>query len=127
MSKRGKKGRPVIDAAKILNNPVRVKKGDKIVAMSPMQAEYEHLAAQAINGCVKAMCRFVRDALRLGLIEKAEPQAEYPQRLVVPKDWRIDEFSAHFDRYGFPPWPGPRDGLTPEARALLNVRKRRTK
>lgn len=115
-----------IDAAKLLNGAVRVKVGDRVQTMSPIQAEFEQLATLALGGCVKSMCRFLREALRLGVIEKAMPELEYPMRLEIPKDWDRDEFMAQYEKYGFPPWPGPRDGLTEAARKAMPLSKRRS-
>lgn len=127
MSNSRKKAALSVDVAKLLNGPIRVKVGDRFVTMSPVEAEFERCAIQAMNGSVKAMCRFVRLCLRMGLIEQAEPEGEFPQVLRIPKDWDHDEFMEQYERHGFPPWPGPRDGLTADARAQLQAKKGRTK
>lgn len=114
MTKR--KGKGPIDVRGILEKKVRVKRGDTVSSMDPFDAELEGLVAKAVGGSVKHCGRFVRYCIKHGVIAKPEPYDDDYVDTIIPDDWDDDEYSAMFDRFGPPPWPGPRDGLTPEAR-----------
>ena len=125
MTKRKSKRTPLIDLDHVLNGPVKVKVGDKVQTMSPIEAEYEQLAMRAMNGDVQAGIQFVRLCIKEGLVARAQPDDDWDYRLIIPDDWSNEEWSANFDKYGPPPWPGERDGLTDEAREERAAKKRR--
>lgn len=47
---------------------------------------------------------------------KTPVQQSFPSVVIIPTRWDGDAWMTNFRKYGPPPWPGPDDGLTDEAR-----------
>lgn len=43
----------------------------------------------------------------------------------IPRDWAKEQFLDMLGKFGAPPWPGPRDGLTVDARARWELERAR--
>lgn len=96
--------------------------------MGPFEAQFEQCAAAALKGDIPACRTFIRWSLREGLVAPAEPYDDHQYVVTVPKDWNGKEFVEMYRRFGPPPWPGERDGLTQEGRAERQAsRKRKAK
>ena len=50
---------------------------------------------------------------------------DFRSKEVIPKDWEWDDWMVMHDKYGSPPWPGPRDGLTAEEREKWHSTQRK--
>ena len=124
MAKRSKRA-AILDLGEVLNRPVRVRRGDDIITMTPFEAEVRQCVHDALKGNIRACGKFIRLCIKVGLLARAEDDDGHQYRLEVPKDWDWDEFVAVFRARGFPPWPGPRDGLTVAERERRNGRRAR--
>ena len=112
MSRRKQKA-PLQDLGALLERAVKVTVEGVTRRMHPNQATLEKCAEKALKGDIRACGKFIRLCLRHGLLVKPElVDDDHQQRLQIPKDWDEEEFMAMFYRFGFPPWSGPRDGLT---------------
>lgn len=107
---------PAIDLSEVLNRSVRVIVNGESRTMAPFAARVEQCVAKALRGDVLACERFLRWCLREGLVRKPEPYDDHQYFVTVPKDWDYNEFMKMYGRFGPPPWPGERDGLTASER-----------
>lgn len=124
MSRR-RKSSPHVDVAQILLSPVTVRINDEVKKLDPFAAQLETCVSKALRGDIRACAKFIRLCLKEGLIQKPAAFDDFRSREVIPKDWDRDEWKAMYWKYGSPPWPGPRDGLTAEERDEWRATQRR--
>jgi len=112
-----RKRQPAIDLAELLDRPVRVTINGTPRVMRPFEAELEQCVAKALKGEIKACAKIIGWCLREGLVPRLQPCDDHQYMAIIPKDWEDEEeFHRLYNKYGPPPWPGERDGLTASAR-----------
>ncbi len=113
--------RSPIDVAAILDGPVTVSKGGTTETMSAFEARVRNLARRAIKDAhTKSAIEFVKLCVKYDALNHKKPL--FSNILTLPKGWEMDEFLAMLERYGPPPWPGERTGLTKSLEAELRKR-----
>lgn len=119
------KAKPLIDLAAVLNEPVKVRVGNEIRTLSPYEAEMEQCAAKALAGNITACRRFILACISQSIIDKPEVVDDWDYHLIIPPDWTTEEYYEKFAKFGPPPWPGKRDGLTDAARKKRKANRRK--
>lgn len=108
----GRKAGKQVDVAAILETPISVKQGDSVSAMHPFEVLVRQLLRQAIQGKnLPATLEFLRLCKKYKLLGPPDAPPAISPVQYLPKDWDRDEWLVMFERYGRPPWPGPRNGL----------------
>lgn len=98
-----------INIGAILEEPFRVRVGDRTKKMHVFEAGARTLANSAIKERkVTAVIKFIELCEKYPLLAQIGPSVVSP---VMPKDWDLDEWLEMINRHGLPPWPGERDGL----------------
>ena len=99
--KKGKSGNPLgrpkskkpdsVDISALLSEPVRVKSGDKVVAMSPFEVGLRQMAKGALEGNLQAIIKFLRLCDEYGAIA-APPSAAGGGVIQAPKGVNLHEW-----------------------------------
>lgn len=119
------KGRPKrilmdkIQIASLLEAPVTATVKGKREKLQVIEVGLRKLAQRSIQERhLDSTIQLLKHAIKLGLIQK--PRASQNIGVLhVPTDWDPDEWRSMFNRHGFPPWPGRRDGFTKDDRARI--------
>ena len=117
------------DVAALLSEPLPVRTGGVVRQMSAFEIGLRKLLKAALQERdLKAALTVLKLCEDYAIIEPA-PDPLSGGVLVVPKSWDPDEWMAMFDRFGAPPWPGPRSGLPgdPPAPGGAEVNSRATR
>lgn len=98
-----------INIGAILEEPLRVRVGDRTEKMHVFEAGVRKIANFAIKERkITAIIKFIQLCEKYELIASIGPSVVSP---VVPNDWDPREWMDMLKRCGPPPWPGERDGL----------------
>ena len=93
----------------ILEEPVRIREGDRTRMVQVFEAGVLSMAKEAIaKKKLSATTNFIELCIKYGVLLESGPSVINP---IVPKDWDLDEWLEMFEKHGPPPWPGERDGL----------------
>lgn len=107
--------KPALDPARItriLTEPIAVRSGGRSRKMSPFEASLcTTIKSALVERDVAAVIRFLRLCQRYGLLDSPPPPPIRSGLFFIPRSWDRDEWKRMFNRYGPPPWPGPRSGL----------------
>jgi hypothetical protein len=99
------------DVAALLNEPIPVRTGDVVREMSAFEIGLRKLVKAALQDRdLKAAFAFLKLCEDYAIIEPVPPPRSGGV-LTVPRTWDCNEWMAMLERYGAPPWPGPRSGL----------------
>jgi hypothetical protein len=104
---------------KILEAPV-ARVGEAGRPICAYEASRRRAAHDAAAGNMKEAKRFLRELHSYGLLPRQAAADDHQYIIKIPKEWDDAEWSALFDKYGPPPWPGGRDGLIPKERWVDN-------
>jgi hypothetical protein len=111
--------------ASTLDAPVPVRRGGKPQNMSGFEAGARRLCAQAVKGDLKAALELLRLWEEYKVLTPMPQPAPAGGVVEMPKDWDREEWLSMFIRYGAPPWPGSRSGLTKQREQDLGLNKKR--
>jgi hypothetical protein len=103
-----------LDIAGIFDKPLRVKRGGKMVAMHPYEAELTSLGKRALNGEPRATKLFLKYCETAGLLDP--PPAEQTHGVfVIPRGANSGIIKVLIETHGLPPWdPDIYDALEAE-------------
>lgn len=93
----------VLDIAKILDTPIKVKRGGKTVAMHPFEAELTSLGKRALKGEPRATKLFLKHCEAAGLLDPA-PAEQTHGVFVIPEGANSAIVKVMLQTYGLPPW-----------------------
>lgn len=105
-----------IDPSSILDGPISMRVGDKVVELDPYEANFTALMRKAMSGDLRSAKLVLQACEEAGVLTEPEGQRGDGIRVTVPKEWDYSEWLSMFDKFGLPPWPGERDGLLPPER-----------
>ncbi|WP_156677984.1 DUF5681 domain-containing protein [Sphingomonas profundi] len=105
-----------IDPSAILDAPISMRVGDKVVELDPYEANFTALTRKAMTGCLKSAKTVLQACAQAGIINEPEGQRGDGVVLTIPKEWDNVEWMDMYKRFGPPPWQGERDGLVPADR-----------
>jgi hypothetical protein len=94
----------------VLNEEIHISKNGRKIKMSSYEIAVRKLVEKAVREShLDNACEFLELCKQHNLIEYTSgPQSSGV--LMVPRSWSWDEWMSMFNRYGPPPWPGPRSG-----------------
>jgi len=97
---------------KILTEPVTVRSGGLSRRMGAFEAGLLRQVQRAVNDRhIPSAIAFLRRCERYGVLQPPPPPPISGGLFFIPRSWDREEWKRMFDRYGPPPWPGPRSGL----------------
>jgi hypothetical protein len=91
------------DIAGILDKPLRVKRGGKMIAMHPYEAELTSLGKRALNGESRATKLFLKECETAGLLEPPAGKQTHGV-FVIPKGVNTGILKVLLETQGLPPW-----------------------
>lgn len=106
-----KRAREALDVAAVLSEPIVVESKGKKRAMTPFEVSLRQLVKKALKEqCLRAALSLLRLCEEYGVVAPQPRQLE-SHVLTLPTAWDWNEWMTMLEKYGAPPWPGPRSGL----------------
>jgi hypothetical protein len=96
-----KRGPP--DFASLLDQPLRARRGEKIVALDPFEAGIQSLVREAINGKPRALKEILKIFEKEGLLNAPVGRQTHGS-LIVPKGFSLAAYFTLLTNLGYPPW-----------------------
>lgn len=101
------------DLLNVLSEDVIVRQGNKNRKMQPFEAAVRKMVAKAVTDrSVSHALKFMELLDKYDVLRPLPAQRKTSGVLHVPRDWDWNEWLEMLGRYGAPPWPGKRSGLT---------------
>lgn len=105
-----------INVESILNAAIQVKQGGRVRQISALEAALRRQVGLVINKNDKtALTGLLKIFAQHGVLRATVRR--HPNVVNIPFDWDRTEWFAMYGKYGLPPWPGPRNGMSAMATA----------
>jgi hypothetical protein len=92
-----------LDLARLFDQPLRVKRAGKTIAVHPHEAQLTSLGKRALKGEPRATKLFLKQCEAAGLLDPAAPEQTHGV-FVIPRGVNSRIVKVLIETYGLPPW-----------------------